>query len=58
MEVAALPALDHRYVHVHQMVRATANGQTGYGTLETFVLGPHQPSGFTTFLDGAKEETV
>ncbi|HQR04122.1 MAG: hypothetical protein JSR19_09450 [Proteobacteria bacterium] len=53
LEVDTLPALDHRYVHVHQMVRATANGQVGYGTLETFTLGAHQPSGFTAFLDGA-----
>jgi len=51
--VDELPALDHRYVHVHQLVRARAGHHVGYGTLETLTFGPHAPSGFQAFLDGA-----
>lgn len=53
LAVDDLPALDHRYVHVHQLVRAQAGNRTGYGTFETLTFGPHAPSGFAHFLDGA-----
>jgi hypothetical protein len=55
--VSELNPLDFRYVHVHQMVRATLRGsggeRVGYGTLETLSFGRHLPSGFKGFLDGA-----
>ncbi len=51
--VAELDPLRYPNIHVHQMVRATLNGRTGYGTLETLCFGRHQPSGFREFLDGA-----
>ncbi|MDY0065827.1 MAG: hypothetical protein RBS02_05550 [Steroidobacteraceae bacterium] len=45
------------HVHVHQLVRAhlyAADGErAGVGVLETMCFGPHAPSGFQTFLDGA-----
>ncbi len=45
------------HVHVHQLVRArlaSPRGErSGIGTLETLCLGPHAPSGFAQFLDGA-----
>lgn len=44
-------------VHVHQVVRARLEGPEGgcqgLGILETMCFGPHAPSGFTGFLDGA-----
>jgi len=44
-------------VHVHQVVRARLSGASGsaegVGILETLCFGPHAPSGFAGFLDGA-----
>ena len=40
-------------VHVQQLVRVTMDGRTGYGALEQVCVGPHAPSGFKRFLDGA-----
>jgi hypothetical protein len=47
-------------VHVHQIVRARLIGpegsgreRLGVGILETLCFGPHAPSGFAGFLDGA-----
>lgn len=51
------------HVHVHQLVRAHMSGpdreRSGVGILETMCFGPHAPSGFKEFLDGApsKEAT-
>lgn len=63
-ERLCLPDLDplsHENVHVHQLVRAHLNApdgrQTGVGILETMCFGPHAPSGFTGFLDGAPERS-
>lgn len=45
------------HVHVHQIVRAQLEGpegeHQGLGILETMCFGPHAPSGFAGFLDGA-----
>lgn len=41
-------------VHVQQLMRARMDGREGIGILEQICLGPHAPSGFTEFLDGAK----
>jgi hypothetical protein len=41
-------------MHVQQVVRARMGGREGVGVLEQLCLGPHTPSGFTQFLDGAR----
>ncbi|HEY5639824.1 MAG TPA: hypothetical protein VIW01_07205 [Dehalococcoidia bacterium] len=41
-------------VHIQQVVRARMDGQEGIGALEQMCIGPHAPSGFEQFLDGAK----
>jgi len=51
--VADLDPLDVHNLHVQQVCRATWRDQVGIGLLEQLVLGPHEPSGFTDFLDGA-----
>lgn len=45
-------ALDN--IHVQQVVRATCNGETGYGVLEQLHIGPHPKLGFEDWFDGAK----
>jgi hypothetical protein len=45
-------ALDN--LHVQQVVRARMGEREGVGVLEQLCLGPHAPSGFTEFLDGAR----
>ena len=39
--------------HVQQVVRARCGDDHGIGVLEQYSLGPHAPSGFTAFDDGA-----
>jgi hypothetical protein len=39
--------------HVHQVVRATNGEAVGHGTLEQFILGPHDRYGLTGFLNPA-----
>ena len=46
--------LDPSFIHVHTVVTATMGNRKGTGILETVVFGPHKPSGFNDFLDGAK----
>lgn len=41
-------------LHIQQVVRARMDGQEGIGVLEQICIGPHAPSGFKEFLDGAK----
>ena len=41
-------------LHVQQVVRARMGDRTGIGVLEQLCLGPHAPSGFREFLDGAR----
>jgi hypothetical protein len=48
-----LDPLDMRHFHVQQLVRAEMDGKVGVGVLEQLVIGPHEPSGFTEFFDGA-----
>jgi hypothetical protein len=38
---------------VQQVVRARCGDDDGIGVLEQYSLGPHAPSGFTDFSDGA-----
>ena len=44
-------ALHH--LHVQALCRATRGDEIGLGVLEQLVIGPHAPSGFTAFNDGA-----
>jgi hypothetical protein len=44
-------ALDN--IHIQQVMRARSDGREGIGVLEQICLGPHAPSGFKEFLDGA-----
>ncbi|GAA5156155.1 hypothetical protein GCM10023321_31290 [Pseudonocardia eucalypti] len=53
--VEELDKLAPDHVHIQQVVRARWGGRTGMGVLEQIVIGPHAPSGFTEFLDGAPE---
>ncbi len=41
-------------VHVQQVMRARMDGLEGIGALEQMCIGPHAPSGFEQFLDGAR----
>jgi hypothetical protein len=41
-------------VHIQQVVRARMDDQEGVGALEQLCIGPHAPSGFKEFLDGAE----
>lgn len=45
--------LDPTMIHVQQVCRVSAGGQSGTGVLESLVIGPHDPSGFLSVLDGA-----
>ena len=47
--------LDYKHIHLHQICRARMGERRGVGTLETIAFGPHQPSGFAAFLDGAPD---
>ena len=49
-----LDPLDPRHIHVQQLVRARWGEREGVGVLELLVIGPHEPSGFTSLFDGAR----
>lgn len=62
-DLDAIDPLAYEHIHTHQRVTATmektaANGvkesKSGFGVLETIVIGRHDPSGFKEFFDGAK----
>ncbi len=59
VSLAELDPLRPDNVHVHQLVRAhlqAPDGEhSGVGILETMCFGPHAPSGFRGFLDGAPQ---
>jgi hypothetical protein len=52
-KIADLDPLAIDNVHTQQLVRARMDDQEGIGILEEICLGPHAPSGFMEFLDGA-----
>jgi hypothetical protein len=55
LPVADPLALEH--LHVQALCRArTSEGEEGIGILEQLVIGPHTPSGLTSFFDGAPED--
>jgi hypothetical protein len=51
---ASLDPLAPENLHVQQVVTASDGRQTGTGVLEQLSIGPHAPSGFKEFLDGAR----
>ena len=61
-DLANIDPLEYAHIHTHQRVKATmtktAGGsdesKTGFGVLETIVVGRHAPSGFKDFFDGAE----
>lgn len=60
LRLDGLDPLRPDHVHVHQLVRAELRApdgeRSGIGLLETMCFGPHAPSGFRGFLDGAARE--
>ena len=40
-------------LHIQQVVRARSGSREGIGVLEQICIGPHLPSGFTQYFDGA-----
>ena len=58
-DFADINELDYPFLHTHQVVKAmmtSSQGETqeGIGTLESIVIGRHDPSGFEDYFDGAK----
>lgn len=53
-DLAAINPLDYPHIHIHQVVRARMGDKVGMGTLESLVIGRHDPSGFKDFFDGAQ----
>lgn len=61
-DLNTIDPLAYSHIHTHQRVSATMtktiNGEvetkTGFGVLETIVIGRHAPSGFKDFFDGAE----
>ena len=41
-------------LHIQQVVRARSGDRVGIGVLEQVCIGPHVPSGFTEYFDGAR----
>jgi hypothetical protein len=52
--VGSLDPLLVENVHIQQVVRARMGDKIGYGVVEQLCVGPHTPSGFSRWLDGAK----
>ena len=50
---ADLDPLQRNTVHTHQICKVKMGDREGVGLFESVVLGAHQPSGFTRYLDGA-----
>lgn len=51
--VEELDNLEPANIHVQQVMRATWGDRQGIGVLEQLAIGPHAPSGFTDYFDGA-----
>ncbi len=52
-DLSQVDAESPQFIHVHQVVRAEMDGQTGMGILESLILGPHKRSGLSGLFDGA-----
>ena len=44
---------DPTMIHLQNLCRVESNGKVGTGVFEHLVIGPHEPSGFASVLDGA-----
>lgn len=53
---AKLDMLEPSNLHVQQLMHVSDDTRRGIGTLEQLCYGPHAPSGFNTWLDGAMPE--
>ena len=53
-DLDALSPLVPENLHVQQVVRASDGRRAGVGVLEQIVIGPYEPAGFTSVLDGAR----
>ncbi len=57
-DLDTIDPLDYAHIHTHQRVKATltvdGKAKSGFGLLETIVIGRHAPSGFKEFFDGAE----
>lgn len=53
IEMASVDPLDPTMIHVQQVCRLQCGGESGVGILESLAIGPHEPSGFRSTLDGA-----
>jgi hypothetical protein len=53
-KVDELDPLDPTTFHIEQLVRARCGDEVGIGCLEQLVLGPHAPTGFDGYTDGAR----
>jgi hypothetical protein len=40
-------------LHLQNLCRVESRGKVGTGVFEHLVIGPHEPSGFNSILDGA-----
>ncbi len=49
-----LDLLARENIHVQQVVKTSDGTRTGVGVLEQVCIGPYRPSGFESFLDGAR----
>ena len=52
--VDELEPLAYENIHVQQVCLVDEGSRRGVGAFEQLVIGTHAPSGFTSFLDGAK----
>ena len=53
IELATVDEAVPLYLHVQAISRVGMNGKEGLGVLEQLILGPHEPSGFTSLFDMA-----
>ena len=53
IELATVDEAVPLYLHVQAISRVRMNGKEGLGVLEQLILGPHEPSGFTSLFDMA-----
>lgn len=51
--VADANPADPTSIHLQNLCRVESNGKVGTAVFEHLVIGPHEPSGFTSILDGA-----
>lgn len=52
--LADVSPADHLMLHVQALARATWGDREGVGVVEQLVIGPHEPTGLTGIIDGAR----